>query len=107
MFDPSTATMGDVITRSCEMHPSLFSDAMRSARDVHAGYMRITRDHAAFRIARDMARQLDAMAKALRTEGTLDPASLEFGARVQAFHIAARLQCIPPSVANDIAGRSA
>jgi hypothetical protein len=106
VIDLNTATMGDVIARSCAMHPTLFADAMRNARAVHTGFMHVTRDHAAFRAAQGMAKHLDAMEKALRRNGSIDPASLEMGARVQAFAIAARLQCIPRNVQDDITARS-
>ena len=106
MIDLNTANMGDVIARSCAMHPTLFADAMRSTRAVHTGFMNVTRDFAAFRAAQGMAKSLDEMEKALRRTGAIDPASLEFGAKVQAFSIAARLQCIPSSVQTDITARS-
>jgi hypothetical protein len=106
VIDLNTANMGDGIARSCAMHPTLYADAMRNARAVHTGFMNVTRDFAAFRAAQGMAKSLDAMEKALRRTGRIDAASLEMGARVQAFAIAARLQCIPSSVQTDITGRS-
>ena len=106
MIDLDIATIGDVIARSCAMHPTLFADAMRNTRAVHTGFMNVTRDFDAFRAAQGMAKSLDAMEKALRRTGRIDAASLEMGARVQAFAIAARLQCIPSSVQADITARS-
>ena len=46
MIDLNTANMGDVIARSCAMHPTLYADAMRNARAVHTGFMNVTRDFA-------------------------------------------------------------
>ena len=106
MIDFNTATMGEVIRRSCLMHPTLFAEAMQHARDVHLGFARVTRDSVAYRTASDMTRDLDNMIqKALRASGAIDPAEMTDGQRIQVFAIAARLQSVSPALQADIAAR--
>jgi hypothetical protein len=87
------------------MHPTLFADAMRNARSIHTGFVHQTRDWQAMRSAQSMAKSLDAMENLLRRTGRIDPRKLEFGAKIQAFSIAARLQCVSPDLQADIASR--
>jgi hypothetical protein len=103
-IDFLSATMADVITRSAVCHPSLFRDAMLAAAEVHWTCSAETNSRCVARIALEMANNLRRMAHELEMDD-LDVTSLTLGEKVQAFGVARKLQCLPWSLASDIAAR--
>jgi hypothetical protein len=91
--NPDGQTMTEVIARSIMLHPTLFADACAHVAGIHRGFVQVTHDRVASRIASDMAAKLTGFARALR-DGTATVPDV-FGLQVMTFSIASRLQCLP------------
>jgi hypothetical protein len=103
-IDFNTCTMNDVIQRSFVCQPSQLRAAMIAAAKVHIEYSNITANASVALIALDMACSLDRMADAIEP-GSFDVESLTLSDRVQAFHIAAKLQLVTYHTKREIAER--
>ncbi len=103
-IDFMTCGADDVIRRSVICHPSLLADQLRERAKGHtAAYASmLTRDEYAAKIARGMADDCNTIATRLANGGT---GEMTFGQRVIVFSLAARLQCLPHAVAQDILTR--
>lgn len=107
-IDFLTCTMDDVIARSILMHSSMLTDMLRSAARTHAEASRTMVDGPAVRMAREMATEAMEVAQRIDT-GLLASADdchcLTFSQRIIAFGAAYKLQCVPMSLALEIAAR--
>jgi hypothetical protein len=83
---PNTFTIDQVIARSIALHPTLFAEAIGKVADVHLGFVMVTHDREASRIAEGMATKLAGVA------GVPD----DFGLRIMLLDTARKLQCLPP-----------
>lgn len=106
-LDWNTCSMADVIERSAVCHAPLFRQQMLSVAQVHAR----AADHArgadqawSAALPNDMAGRLRRMAVSLAM-GDFEARDLPLAARVQAFSVACKLQCIPGRIARAIASR--
>lgn len=103
-IDFTTCNMRDVIARSILMHPSLYREAMIRAAEVHDNYSRMTHDkQAANMAARSRAACLNVYDAIDREDA--DGIAANFLQKVVAFSEAAKLQCLTPALASDIAKR--
>lgn len=103
-----TCTMDDVIARSILMHSSMLTDMLRSAARTHAEASRTMVDGPAVRMAREMAIEAGEVAQRVDTgllASAADCACLTFSQRMIAFGAAYKLQCVPMSLALEIAAR--
>jgi len=100
-----TCRMVDVIERSAVCHPSAFADQLRDMGRLHADYAGLSRDSVAAASAARASADCYAIADRIAADN-LELAALSFGERLQAFSVAARLQCISRLLQADIAGRA-
>lgn len=105
-IDWDTCTMFDVIDHSILMHPSLLTDSIQSASNAHGSYaMRCyhkdTRDNCQRYIKENAA-----AIRAIKAGNPAAAACRTFHSAVEAFNIAARLQCIPNHCRTAIAERT-
>lgn len=107
-IDFLTCTMDDVIARSILLHPTMLTDMLRSAARTHAEASGTMLDGPAVRMAREMATEAGEVALRVET-GLLASAGdchcLTFSQRIIAFGAAYKLQCVPMSLALEIAAR--
>jgi hypothetical protein len=103
-LDFSNCDADAVIRRSVVCHPSLLRDRLCDVARTHAeaAATMASADHVAYRVALDMCKAAQRLAGRLANSEELS--ELNFNERIIAFSAAARLQCIPPSVATDIIG---
>lgn len=107
-IDFTTATAREVILRSLVCHPSLFIDALSVAEREHAVYAQAnagTPHGKAAESAREHASVALSLARDMNAEGAAFHIASHTGPLVQALTISARLQCVPPSLRYEIAGR--
>lgn len=104
-IDFMTCSATDVIARSAICHPSLFADTLREQARTHiSAYSAIAaRDKYAANVAAGMASDCNTVAEWIAAERRSE---LTYGQRIIAFSAAARLQCLPYAVAQDILSRS-
>ena len=86
-------TINQVIARSIAMYPTFFADAIAKVADVHLGFVMVTHDREASRIAEGIATKLAGFADALLASVAGVPE--DFGSRIMLLDIARKLQCIP------------
>jgi hypothetical protein len=104
-IDFNTCTATDVIQRSYVCHPTLFAEHMREAARIHNAYAYSMGARAPRQIAHNMASALRDMATAIERQ-EFSPESLDLSKRVQALHIACKLQCVPYAVQRDLIERN-
>lgn len=111
-IDFTTCTAVDVIERSLVCHPSLFRDRVMTAHDSHLLFALGTKDHAAFKAARNAVNQTERVIGIARKFEASPRAAAEqiakvgLGELVQAFHAAAELNCVPRSLRGAIIERT-
>jgi hypothetical protein len=103
-IDFTTCTAEAVIRRSVICHPSLLADQLRHVAVIHTRSASEMHDRQARETAARMADDARTIADRLTNGGT---GELTFGQRIAVFSQAARLQCIPPSLASEIISREA
>jgi len=103
-IDLNTCTARDVIQRSITCHPSLFIEGIQSLADTHRRYAQIASSVDVAKIA-DGCRDACEIAARYVAECDADAICGELRYLVQAFTVAAKLQCIPASLRGDIIER--
>jgi hypothetical protein len=100
-----TCRAADVIERSAVCHPTLVASELRDMGRLHADYAGLSRDSVAAASAARASADCYAIADRIAAD-ELEIAALSFGERIQAFSVAARLQCIPRLIQTEIIGRA-
>ena len=103
-IDFLAATPKQIIERSHRMHPFLFGDAIRNARDEHFRYSGRAANEKAATIAADMGHDCERILLWLQNDD-VDGVCAETSTRTIALTEALKLQCVPRSLWADIASR--
>lgn len=102
--DFNTCKAIDVIRHSALIHPSLFRDSLMAVARNHFNYASQTADKLAARAAHNAGRDTQEAIHALDCED-FSRISAKCGILVQAFTVAARLNCLSPLLAKSIIER--
>ena len=101
-----TCSADDVIARSVTCHPSLLAEGMRQRAKAHidAHLAMLPRDAYAAKVAQGMAD--DCYLISHRLEDGKGLGQLTFGQKIMLYSLAAKLQCLTHSQAQDILSRT-
>ena len=104
MIDYTKCNMAAVIQRSYVCQPTLFVEALRVVAKTHYDYSHVTTSKHVAHIAANMAVELRRIATEVE-QGCLEVTVLSSSELIQAFTVAAKLNCLPYDVQQDIAKR--